>query len=170
MGDTKKWITVTFVLSIIIGCAPTLRETRHKETEEKAPPITLPLKTIPSTETFLKITKRYLGIPYKYGGMSRKGVDCSGFVALFYKEVFAISLPHTTKKMIKLGKRVSVSQLKAGDLIFFKGNFFGVVDHVGIYISEGNFIHSSSTEGVIFNNLEEEYYKKHFKEARRILK
>lgn len=166
----KKWIAATFVWSIIIGCAPALKETRYKEIEEEVSSLNFPIKNIPSNDLFLKICKRYIGIPYKYGGMSRKGVDCSGFVVLFYKEVFGITLPHTTKKMIKLGKRISTRQLKAGDLIFFRGKFFGIVDHVGIYISDGNFIHSSSKEGVIFSNMEEKYYKKHFKEARRILK
>lgn len=170
MMATKKWIALVYVGSIMIGCAPTLRENRYKKTDEKPLPVNLPLRTIPSDEVFFKIARRYIGIPYKYGGTNRRGVDCSGFVALFYKEVFGIVLPHTTKKMVRSGRWIPYHKLRAGDLVFFKTKFWGRIDHVGIYVSDKNFIHASTNRGVIFSNIEEEYYKKRFKEAKRIIK
>jgi cell wall-associated NlpC family hydrolase len=83
--------------------------------------------------------KTWLGAPYLYGGTSRKGVDCSGFVQNVFKAK-GIDLPRVTTDQVKKGKEVSKDQLQPGDLVFFHNN-----GHVGIYIGNGQYIHSPHT-------------------------
>ncbi|MGV3240836.1 C40 family peptidase, partial [Streptococcus hyovaginalis] len=106
------------------------------------------------------------GSPYKYGGTSPKGCDCSGFVGSRYTKV-GKSLPRTTADMSKKGKKVKKSNLKKGDLIFFKTYKKGA-SHVGIYIGSNQFIHSSSSKGVKVDKLSNSYWKTKYYGAKRI--
>lgn len=110
----------------------------------------------------------YIGIPYRFGGISRRGVDCSGLVCLIYREVSRVTLPHSSGALRRLGKKVGDRKARCGDLIFFKRGIFGRVNHVGIFLNDNTFIHASTKKGVIYSNLDEDYYRKHFVEMRRI--
>ncbi len=105
---------------------------------------------------------RWLGVPHKLGGMTKRGVDCSGFVTLVYREIYGKQLARTSADMLKHDcKKVSRRKLKEGDLVFFKtgrGGKRGKPDHVGIYLKNGRFIHASSSKGVIVSSLSEPYY------------
>ena len=84
-----------------------------------------------------KYARRFLGVPYRYGGMSpRSGFDCSGFVAFVYRR-FGVALPHYTFAQFQRGRRVARRRLDPGDLVFFDG-----LNHVGLYIGRGRFIHA----------------------------
>lgn len=111
----------------------------------------------------------WLGTPYKYGGRTMKGTDCSGFVFNIYKSVFNIELSRSSSTMIKDVDKVFSSQLKLreGDLIFFKIDG-RKISHVGIYLIDGYFVHASSYRGVVINNLSEDYYKKHYYKSGRL--
>lgn len=87
----------------------------------------------------------YIGIPYVWGGASRGGTDCSGFVKQVFHQ-FGVSLPRTAREQALVGQPVSIEELAPGDRLYFcfKG---GAVDHTGIYMGNGNFVHSSSTRG-----------------------
>lgn len=98
----------------------------------------------PVYERIVEKSKTYLKIPYKWGGTTPKGFDCSGFVRYVYKE-FGYTLPRTTKQQIYCGKSVSKSDLREGDLVFFGSP----VHHVGIYIGNNRYIHSPKTGDVI---------------------
>lgn len=125
-------------------------------------------KTI-SNKTKLESQFRYYkGTRYKYGGMDKNGFDCSGFTKVVYKNAFKIELPRTTKEIAKLGKKVSKKKLKPGDLVFFRPS--RTYRHVGIYLGNNTFIHSSTSKGVIMTNLDNIYWKKKYKFAKRILK
>lgn len=107
-----------------------------------------------------------LGIPYVFGGTSRKGFDCSGFTQFVYKGS-GISLPRTSSQQCSMGSSVSRAQLQAGDLVFFHTYAAGA-SHVGIYIGGGRFVHAANS-GVRVENLNNNYYAERYLGARRIL-
>lgn len=108
------------------------------------------------------------GTPYHYGGMNRNGIDCSGFVYLTFRDRFALQLPRTTKAQTDIGTRIDKEELLPGDLVFFKtgGGENGL--HVGIYDTDNQFIHASTSRGVIRSSLDNVYWRKVFWQARRI--
>ncbi|CUU23906.1 lipoprotein precursor [Duffyella gerundensis] len=108
------------------------------------------------------------GTPYRYGGMNRNGIDCSGFVYLTFRDRFALQLPRTTKAQTDIGTRIDKEELLPGDLVFFKtgGGENGL--HVGIYDTDNQFIHASTSRGVIRSSLDNVYWRKVFWQARRI--
>jgi cell wall-associated NlpC family hydrolase len=110
----------------------------------------------------------YLGVPYAYGGTSRKGVDCSGFTSRVYASAADMTLPRSTREQFTVGTRVGRHELRFGDLVFF--NTTGRrPSHVGIYIEDDLFAHASVSDGVTFSSLESAYYKKRFVGARRVV-
>lgn len=99
------------------------------------------------------------GTPYKYGGTSRSGADCSGFVNALYLDVYQKQLPRTTSALDQSSKKVSRSSLKEGDLVFF--DISGKKrSHVGVYLVNNKFVHASSSKGVTISDLENPYYQK----------
>lgn len=115
-----------------------------------------------------KILDSWLGTPYRWGGMTRGGVDCSGLVGLVFRELKDVALPRMASDMIDLGRPVETDDLRPGDVVFFRWSFFGRVDHVGIYTGEGRFIHASSRLGVIESGLNDAYYSSHLIAGRRL--
>jgi cell wall-associated NlpC family hydrolase len=112
--------------------------------------------------------EKWLGVGYRYGGNSSHYVDCSAFVRNVYWQVGWV-LPRTTSEQIQLGYRIGLNELLIGDLIFFDTNRNGVVSHVGIYLGDRKFAHSSSSRGVIISDLNQKYYKRTFLCARRMV-
>ncbi|WP_313698997.1 C40 family peptidase [Pantoea sp.] len=108
------------------------------------------------------------GTPYRYGGMSRNGVDCSGFVYLTFRDKFALQLPRTTSAQSDIGTQISKDDLLPGDLVFFKTGRGENGLHVGIYDTDNAFIHASTSQGVIRSSLDNVYWRKVFWQARRI--
>ncbi|MFQ6112835.1 MAG: C40 family peptidase [bacterium] len=112
--------------------------------------------------------KSYLGVPYRWGGATRAGMDCSGFVSTVYQNALGLELPHSTKMMFQLGESVAKNDLRFGDLVFFRNIEYSGVSHVGIYLGKNYFAHASITKGVTISNLGEKYYLKRFVSAKRI--
>ncbi len=108
------------------------------------------------------------GTPYQYGGMGRRGVDCSGFVLLTYRDRFGLRLPRSTSQQAQVGTRIKKSQLLPGDLVFFKTGSGENGLHVGIYATDNQFIHASTSRGVMRSSLDNVYWSKVFWQARRI--
>lgn len=111
--------------------------------------------------------ERWVGTPYRIGGTSFQGVDCSALVQNVFEETFRVSLPRTTGGQVNQGQPVSRGDLAPGDLVFFRPP--GRYDHVGIYLGEGRFMHASSSRGVMISRLENRYWKRHYWQARRTL-
>jgi NlpC/P60 family protein len=107
----------------------------------------------------------WYGTPYKLGGTSKNGVDCSAFVQTIFLSAFAVNLPRMAKDQYKVTRRISRTELKEGDLLFF--NTRGGVSHVGIYLQNNKFVHAS-VSGVMVSDMFEPYYVKHFISAGRV--
>ncbi|MCL2894839.1 NlpC/P60 family protein [Brenneria sp. MC1SB4.1] len=106
--------------------------------------------------------------PYRYGGLNRNGIDCSGFVYLTFRDRFGIRLPRSTDAQTEIGERVDRDSLMPGDLLFFKTGSGGNGLHVGIYDKDDQFIHASTSQGVIRSSLDNVYWKRAYWQARRI--
>lgn len=110
--------------------------------------------------------REWKGTPYKYGGLGKDGVDCSGFVYITYRNKFGINLPRTTELQSKKGQKISQRQLTAGDLVFFKTGFSK--KHVGIYMGKRKFLHASTSKGVTISSLDNVYWRDKYWKAQRI--
>lgn len=104
--------------------------------------------------------------PCKIGGLSKHGIDCSGFVYVTFRSKLGCNVPRTTELQVKTGRKVDRNNLRVGDLVFFQTSLF--YNHVGIYLGDSEFLHASSSRGVIISNLNETYWKKRYWTARRI--
>lgn len=103
---------------------------------------------------------RFLNTPYRWGGTSENGVDCSGFVKKVYNEA-GIDVPRCSRDQFSNGSKISLENAQPGDLVFFKKG--KRINHVGIYLGDNKFIHASRSFGkVVVCDLDDEYYKKHF--------
>jgi len=103
---------------------------------------------------------------YKLGGLSKKGIDCSGFVYLTFLSQFGIKLPRTTSQQADVGVKINNNDLKSGDLVFFKTGFKD--KHVGIYLENRQFLHASSSKGVMISSIDNIYWKKKYWKATRL--
>ncbi len=128
-----------------------------------------------SAKDIIRTAQKYKGTRYIYGGSTPKGFDCSGFVQYVYKQ-HGYTLPRTSAAQSKFGRKVDRKNLKAGDLVFFKGSNKKSknVGHVGIVTNAGrggtfDFIHTTNNSGVHNENSETAYYKTRYVNARRII-
>ncbi|MDE6085443.1 MAG: C40 family peptidase [Muribaculaceae bacterium] len=122
-------------------------------------------------KALVKTARKWLGTPYKYGGDTRKGVDCSAMVMNVYNEALKIKLPRTTRTQREFATQVKKGDLQPGDLVFFSPGVKGKnISHVGMYIGSDRFIHASSSRGVVVSSLEEKYYRDHYHSGGRVVK
>ncbi len=152
-------LTVFCIVFALTGCASTPTaslKTYHYQTKPK------------KIEQLLRAeANQWKGTPYRLAGTSHKGVDCSGLVLQLYKNVFDIHLPRSTKDQARAGIFVSRSRIQPGDLVFFRPS--NRKRHVGVYLSGGEFVHASSSRGVMISNINSPYWRKIFWKARRVL-
>ncbi len=154
-----KWILLITTLLVVAGCGSTQKATTHRQSSHSI-----------ATNSLIKSNlmaqhKRWSGTPYQLGGMSRKGIDCSGFVAISYRSLFKVSLPRETKYQAKLGRFIPRQALQSGDLVFFKTG--RSLRHVGIYLGGQAFLHASTSRGVMISRLDNPYWNRHYWKAKR---
>lgn len=102
----------------------------------------------------------WLGTPYRNGGNDKKGIDCSGLSCRIYENIYRIRLPRRSQEQYTNSHKKSISQLKQGNLVFFRTPNSGTnCGHVGIYLKDRKFIHSSSSKGVIITSLDNTYWE-----------
>lgn len=118
-------------------------------------------------EDIIAFSYTYLGTPYRYGGTSYSGIDCSGFTMKVFAQ-FGISLPHGATGQYALCTPVTTAERAPGDLVFFNTSGRGI-GHVGIYLGGGQFIHASTSRGVVISSLYESYYANTYLYAGRII-
>lgn len=116
----------------------------------------------------LKAMNRWIGTPYKYGGKTQEGTDCSGFVYAIHKEVYQLTLNRSSKDMIHNVTVVEEDNKSFGDIVFFK--YDTRIGHVGIYLGMQRFIHASTKRGVTINSLDDHFYKTHYYKTGRVKK
>ncbi|MEI7788312.1 MAG: C40 family peptidase [Chlorobiaceae bacterium] len=118
--------------------------------------------------TFFNDVIHYFGTRYRSGGQTPAGFDCSGFVRFMYDKAFNMHLPHSSQEMSSLGNKVAKDELQPGDLVFFqtRGRH---INHVGIFIGNDTFIHSSLSKGITEDKLKQGYFDKSFAGAVRLL-
>lgn len=112
--------------------------------------------------------QNWRGTPYRYGGTNRRGVDCSAFVMVTFRDKFSMRLPRETRQQAKVGTEIDKDELLPGDLVFFKTGSGESGLHVGIYDTDDQFIHASTSQGVTRSSLNNVYWQKKFWQARRI--
>lgn len=118
-------------------------------------------------KSLLQTVTDWLGTPYSYGSNSRRGTDCSGFVTQVFKKVYGITLKRSSRSMFSTVQRVAKSDMKAGDLVFFRHGK-GAIYHVGIYLKDGKFAHAACNGGVMVSSLNQPYYHRNFYSAGRV--
>ncbi|HVO33623.1 MAG TPA: C40 family peptidase [Elusimicrobiota bacterium] len=112
---------------------------------------------------------KYKGTRYKYGGTTKKGLDCSGLVARVYNDLKLHKIPRVSDQLYKAGQPVAMSDLRPGDLIFFKNTSRRGISHVGVYAGHNKFVHAANhRRGVIVTAMSDPYYQLHYAGARRL--
>ncbi|MFH1241985.1 MAG: C40 family peptidase [Pseudomonadota bacterium] len=123
-----------------------------------------------SEDSLLEEIKQYLGIPYRRGGYSKKGMDCSGLIKHIYSKTLQVDLPHSSSQQYAMPtmEEVSEDELRPGDLIFFSQKKKRIT-HVGLYLSDGKFIHAARKSGVTISSLDNRYWKVKMVGAKRLV-
>lgn len=149
----KKFITVILLLANITLCQSQdfIKNNRY------------------SGDSLYDFIHEWWGVRYLYGGSTKKGIDCSAFTLKLFKTVYNVDLPRTAREQYLFTDRIPKTELKDGDLVFFRTRYKSTW-HVGLYLTDGWFVHSKSKVGVTFDNLNNGTYNKSFYGTGRIKK
>jgi lipoprotein Spr len=110
----------------------------------------------------------WMGVPYKYSGKSKNGIDCSGFICKVYRDCYKLDLTGNASDIYRNSKPIRRSELQEGDLVFFKINKKRIT-HVGIYLGQNRFVHASSHNGVMVSDLDDPYFQQYFFKGGRMI-
>lgn len=117
---------------------------------------------------FKRIVDTYLGTPYKRGGDNLRGIDCSNLVISIYRDYDGTELPENTRGLFRLPDVIEGDELQIGDLVFFNFAETRSPSHVGIYLGDKRFVHSSETSGVVISSMNDDAYRSAYRGARRV--
>ena len=152
-----QYISIFIIVIILSSCSSGRQAKKYRQ--EKV-------------DLIIQTARSYIGTPYSWGGTTRAGMDCSGLLYNSFA-VVGVNIPRTSKEQKKIGKNVSLYELKEGDLVFFAGKKgSSKITHVGLVTeikgkNNVQFIHASSSLGVVENNIYSRYYRNIFVKARR---
>jgi probable lipoprotein NlpC len=162
---TYKFISIGLLLLVVASCGSRKLSSRSDTNAAKAANAMASLKN----KQLYKFITEWTGVKYRNGGLSKKGIDCSGFALLLEKDVYGKSLPRRSRDQADAIKSQTSGRLKEGDLIFF--SFGGKqVDHVGVYLTDEYFVHASTNRGVVVDNIKIPAYQNSFVKAGSIKK
>lgn len=170
----KRLLFILLSSFLLISCGSASKVSQQRPIKKQAPKTKDTSKKEPTlADKVVWTAVSYKGIPYKFGGLNEDGMDCSGLIYVSFKKR-DVHLPRTSRLMYSEGYPISLNEVKRGDLLFFKtSNKSGSVNHVGLVTSskKGNiqFIHSTSSKGVLVSSLREKYWKRAFIKAKRVI-
>jgi len=156
--NIKALVLVILLPIVAIGCATTAPVPPPVQSEAADPEI---------VSLLYEQYNNWRGVQHRDGGLSKNGIDCSGYVYLTYRDKFDRSVPRSTELLARTGSEVSPRQMQPGDLVFFKTGW--KKRHVGIYLKNGSFMHVSSSRGVMISKLRNPYWSDAFWMARRVI-
>jgi probable lipoprotein NlpC len=166
MAQTNRanYLAWLFFALLLSSCGTSKMQVKQKV----KPPNTI------AVEDLIDHAQSFLGTPYKWGGQSKKGIDCSGLIYSCF-DAINLPVPRVTSELVKTGSKVAPRDLVPGDLVFFKtGKSRKKVNHVGLVIGQKDrgalFIHASTSKGVMISKLDEPYWHSTFITARRLIK
>lgn len=175
-----RLVPVALAVSLLAGCAGATKETQTPADDYFArdmPGLISPAEMVTKEQVqaspdpaalirdaLMAQHERWEGTPYRLGGTSSSGVDCSALVQNIYADQFNVNLPRTTRHQVNEGAAVTRASLSPGDLVFFRppGS-----RHVGIYVGENRFLHASTSRGVMISSLDNVYWKRYYWKSRR---
>jgi hypothetical protein len=123
-------------------------------------------------QSVVEAARKYEGTPYVYGGLSARGVDCSGFIVLAFRDALGVTLPRSAAGLYSWSERIPYERAQSGDLLFFRTDNTRRITHVGLYLGSRRFIHAASAgskTGVIYSSLDEQYWSRAFAGAGRAI-
>ncbi|AZJ32510.1 Cell wall-associated hydrolase, NlpC family [Tenacibaculum mesophilum] len=178
----KKILFICIVSFLMISCGSSKNVSTTYQTRTKKVAKVKKNTQLATTKSSSKITVAdkivwtavtYKGVPYRFGGMTKRGMDCSGLIFTSFKQR-NMPIARTSHQMYLQGENISLREVQRGDLLFFKtSRKRGKVNHVGLVTSVDNgdirFIHSTTSRGVIVTSLHENYWKRAFIKAKRVL-
>lgn len=163
----KKQLWVIFIIGLFLtGCGSKRAATLVKKVERISHAVPV---SSDQTRRLVSEARRWIGTPYRYGGQTLSGADCSGFVMSVYDNVYGLKLPRTSAQQRDYSLPISENDLAPGDLVFFCTSGGSTINHVGIYIGSGKMIHASLSKGVTETPLSENYFRQRFHSAGRIV-
>jgi cell wall-associated NlpC family hydrolase len=124
--------------------------------------------TITPPDRLRELVEPWIGTPYRAGGSTTTGTDCSGFTQAVMAEL-GVTVPRRSRDQAKVGRRIDRSELQPGDLVLFDLRKSPGIDHVGIYTGDGTFVHASRQQGVVIDRLDAPAYRRGYRGARRVL-
>lgn len=170
---------LVFVLMLLASCKHNEKDgsklVKHKQihekkntkkTEDLSSVLGISAKEIKSNRLFAFVDDWY-GVPYKYGGCKKTGVDCSCFTNILYEQVYKLNIEHTAADIYKTCDKITRENAREGDFVFFKING-NSISHVGVVLKNSHFVHASTSRGVMVSSLNEAYFKKYFHSAGRL--
>ncbi len=143
------------------------RKNAGKPEQGRRTSVIQPPKDKSSDDPLESVIKGWIGTPYKYGGNTKAGTDCSGFVRAVFLEAYGIDLARSTLELLSLVQPISKSAIERGDLVFFEIEK-AMEYHVGIYMGNQEFVHASSKKGVMVSRLDEPYFDRRYHAAGRV--
>lgn len=168
-GRFRRVIPASFILVTLFGCSSS-PETQFEEPAPSIEPVEVSQTVTPQLTTkasLMQVYKKWKGVRYRLGGNSFNGIDCSAFVQVAYYDALDMDVPRTTYMQSKMGKQVKYKDIRVGDLVFFKTT--RTMRHVGVYIGNKQFMHASTSRGVIISRLDNPYWASKFWHFRRVI-